>query len=402
MSGASIEIGSDVYAVWRRALRKQSGEPVTGNDPVLLPTLYEVGHYDNPQPGLWKKRLARRGPFIPVKIMLVDGDGVTQHTWANGLTLKCVVGNGTDADAEDEWAWCRSDAISQADYKHWLEFSRWKSDPPPLKSTSSETSTEKADAAETAGQVHGGPGHNSGNLTAFQEMREQLIGDCSEARSALRNPITSKVDADRMTDWGQRIAKMAKAADAARRAEQKPLEDAVAEIRRRYQLIIGEADSVTRAITAACDAFIRTERDRLRKIAEEEAKVAREAQMAERARIEEERARISRDDPIAAMTGSLPAMPPEPPPVAAIVSSPPKIMLGSGTVGNRRSLREPPATAVITDLAAAAAYYAAQQHPDLIALIQKLADKAAKAKAEVPGCVMSWQQQPSKQGSTAA
>lgn len=392
----------DIYAAWRDQIGRQSGAIKDDvKKPTYLPTLYQAGHYDNPQPGIWRKRQGRNGPFVPVKIMLVDErTGGTKHAWSGGLVLKCVVGMDATADAETEWPWCRSHAVSQDDYRYWMEHGRWIADPPPLKPSVPEASPSDGEREKVAAP-HGGPGHNSGDLDAFQRMRLDLMGDCSEARVALTKPIATSADADRLTDWSQRIAKMAKAAEASRRAEQKPHEDAVAEIRRRYQIIIGEAESVVRSMQVKCNEWLATEQAKQRKIAEAEAQARIDSQRAERAKAEAERAQMERNDPVAAMTGSLPELPPVPPVAVAVVAPVPKIMLGSGTVAPRRSLREAPATAVITDLGAAAAYYAAQRHPDLIALIQKLADKAAKAKAEVPGCMMSWQNNPNEQRGAA-
>jgi hypothetical protein len=121
----------------------------------------------------------------------------------------------------------------------------------------------------------------------------------------------------------------------------------------------------------------------------------RERLEAERKQAEAERAKMEADDPIAAMTGSLPELPelpPQPEPVEtfAPVIETPKIMIG--TTGNRRSAKAGPATATIVNLEAAALFYARQKNPDLIKLVQKLADKAAKAGAAVDGVRMSFQE----------
>jgi hypothetical protein len=67
-----------------------------------------------------------------------------------------------------------------------------------------------------------------------------------------------------------------------------------------------------------------------------------------------------------------------------------------GTQGNRRGMRAAPATATIVDLAKAAAYLAEIQHPDLIVLVQKVGNAAAKSRTQMPGVVMSWDE--AKQG----
>jgi hypothetical protein len=75
------------------------------------------------------------------------------------------------------------------------------------------------------------------------------------------------------------------------------------------------------------------------------------------------------------------------PPAPIVVT--PKILVG--TTGNRRGAGSAAATATIVDLAAAAEHLAIIEHSELIALVQKCADRAAKAKASMPGIRMSWE-----------
>ena len=71
----------------------------------------------------------------------------------------------------------------------------------------------------------------------------------------------------------------------------------------------------------------------------------------------------------------------------------PKVVLGTGRYGNRRSVGAPKAaeTATIVDLEKLAAHFAKQQHPELIEVLQKIANRAIKSRVEMPGVVFSWQ-----------
>src|SRR5262249_28989846 len=96
-----------------------------------------------------------------------------------------------------------------------------------------------------------------------------------------------------------------------------------------------------------------------------------------------------RDEPVLAHTDPEPVLPTAPPPPVVV---PVKAEL-VGTGARRSGVREPIATATILDLEAAAAHFAKMRHPDMVALIQKLANAAARSRARVtvPGCKMSWE-----------
>jgi hypothetical protein len=294
------------------------------------------------------------------------------------------------------WIACAKHPVSEAEYRHCLDTGRWASEPP--------TDVPHAEVAPDPAAPPARPrdwvppiGDNSGAVDTAAEKRSALMDDIAEARRYYKvHPIKTKADADKCENWRSRIAALAKEVEALRMAQRRPLLDELEEIQATYKPALDAAAACAGArgeLDTLGQAWLRAERERLRKEAEErahaEAEARRAAVEAERERIEAERALQKQDDPVAFHTTpepELPVLPEEDPVVAA-----PKVMIGTGA--QRRGFREERPTATITDLKAAAAYYADIKHPDLVALIQTLANAAARSKARmpVPGCRMSWE-----------
>lgn len=420
---------TDVYAYWRHCLKAVEKGPQSDSTSLhgyLLPTMYRAVEgavfqsIENPQPGLWKINVGggyRDGvkqpkQFVPMQIWLQDAAGVVVHQWGDGLVIGGTIDQEPATADQIERRWLGAAALSKADREFYVANGRWPEDPPePVSSARDvieletvETTTVHIGSAppQAKGSV---PGDNAGDLSAFRRMSEQIKGEIAEAQNYFaRNPIKTKADADKCENWRQRIYKLGKEADALRIAEKRPHDDAAAAVQALWKPLIDDATKGAKALEVTADTWAKAEEGRLRKIAEDQARArleadrkaqaeAREKAAKERAEQEAQIARIAADNPtIADELPELPELPPEPEPVPdVIVVDTPKIMLG--TTGNRRSAKATPATAAIVDLKAAAAFYAEQKHPDMIALIQKLADKAAKARSSVPGIAMSWEKQ---------
>lgn len=309
------------------------------------------------------------------------------------MTVGTTPVHGEDTGAM--WLQCAKHPVPEPAYRGRVSTGRWPWDPTenvdPAPAKSDEAAPPPLPPAP--GPREAVPGDNSGDLTSFRAMAEQLVGDVEESKAHfLRNAIKTKTDADLCENWRGRLAKAVKALDLRRRAELTPLEDRAAEINARYKPTLQAARAQIDALDNLGQTWVRAERERLRKEREAEARAKCEAERAaaeaEAERLEAERAKLERDDPIAAAHTPRPEAPvmPEAP---DIVVEAPKVLIGTGE--RRRGARAEVSTATITDLAAAAAYYAGVKHPELVALIQKLANQAARAKATVPGCVMSWE-----------
>lgn len=422
-------MGDDVYRHWRAKLE--------GKSAAFLATMYpanELGvvSIENPQPGLW---LTSRGggyingvkqdrTYLPLQIWLEDENGDKSHSWGEGLVVRGLIGQDVvEADAvarawmfgKDDRStdWTGPKAITTQERDHWLNNDHmWPWDPPPPVQTQPETMEFEVAAiavrTETVAPLARGsqPGDNSGDLSGYRGLRERIKGEIAEAINFFtRNPIKTKSDADKCENWRKRIWQLGLDAEAARKDEKAPHQEIVKEIDGRWMPLVQEAKEAAKVLEQTADTWVKAEQKRLRDEAEKKAReefLAEQKRRAEehkriqeeRKRAEEERAKMEADNPIAALTGSLPdvpELPPEPESVEAFVPiiEAPKIMIG--TTGNRRSAKEGPATATIVNLEAAARFYARQQNPDLVKLIQKLADKAAKAGAAVDGIRMSFQ-----------
>lgn len=310
-------------------------------------------------------------------LMLLDGAPIDDHVQQGKV-----------------WLQVARNPVRFADYDARMKNGSWPSSLPEVPTVAQKT--EDTPAAER------GPGDNSGDLDEYQRMRAEILGDADEAAAWLhRTKIATKPDADKAHDWGQRLSKAAKSADKARLAANEPLRRQIEENDKKWHAIIGPARERSAVLIKAAEDFGKAEVARIQKEQAEAARKKWEAEQAElkRKREEEAAARAA----AAAAQGEQPdadgVLPPEPvqelplAPPPPPVAPPPKLMLGTGTEGNRRSVRtKAPETATIVDLAAAAQFFAAQQHPELVALIQKLADRAIKARAKVPGIRFSWEQ----------
>ena len=318
---------------------------------------------------------------------LADGT-LTMHV--NGAPIEDPVAIGRT------WIESAKRPVQHKEYLTRASTGAWPSTLPPLKSKQIRTE-------DTEQEPERGPGDNSNDLDAYQQMRADVLGDIAEAQAYYaRNKISDKPSADKASDWADRLIKASKAADKARLAENEPLRRQIEENDLKWKAVIGPASTQGNLLRKMADDWGKAEVERLRKIAEDEAKRKWEEEKAERLRVFEEqqaKARAEREaQALQEEAAGVPPTPDEPEPTLDLPPPPkpvipePKVMLGSGQSGNRRSVKTAaPETATIIDLEAAAAFYAQQRHPDLIALVQKLADRAIKARASVPGIKFSWE-----------
>lgn len=329
-------------------------------------------HYAGPAVGIWRN----------------DGDGKL-NMQIDGIDIPEGVQRGKT------WLQVAKSPVAFADYKHRVATGEWRSDLPPVAAP-----TIKTEETEAAAR---GPGDNSGDLDTYQRMRAEILGDVAEATAFFsKTAITDKALADKATDWGARLVKFSKDAEKARLAENEPLRKQIEENDKKWKAISGPALVKGEQLRAAADAWGKAEIARIQKEQEEkrrkeweaeQAKLRQEREAAAEAARKAREAQAEHDadgvvpEPEPEPLPELPLAPP-PPPVAPA----PKLMLGTGTNGNRRSVKTaPPETATIVNLEAAAAFFARQSHPEIVTLVQKLADRAIKARAEIPGIQFSWQ-----------
>lgn len=261
------------------------------------------------------------------------------------------------------------------------------------------TSGAWPDTAPVVSASTPGPGDNSGDTESYERMRADILGDVSEAEAYYaRTKVETRDEANRAHDWGDRLIRSARRADALRKKENEPLRRQIAENDAKWNSIIQAGERKGDALRGIAEAWGRAEASRLKREAEEQ---ARERWQQEQEALQKAAAEASRlaaaatqhddDGLVIEEIAAAPPLPIEaepPPPVVPDV----KVMLGSGNSGNRRSVKTSlPETATITDLREAALHFATIQHPALVDLIQKLADRAIKSRAIIPGVRFSWQ-----------
>lgn len=367
--------GSDQWTYWRQALKGHIS-PIQESNPQS--GFYR--HYIDAPVAIWRDdnrihMLVDGGPVVDPVQMGRTWLSVAKHPVTKAAYDTKIATKAWPADLPEVAA--PVTAVTQA---------------PDAKSMATNGKSSEASGANLVRDADRGPGDNSGDLDAFQRMRADVLGDVAEAQAhCAKIKVETKDDADKLSDWADRLAKSGREAELARKAEKAPLLQAIADLDARWGGIVEPAMVTSKAMRSMADAWGKREADRLARIAADEAKKKWETQ---RAALIEEQNRRDAERPVQSSghddVPEAPHLDLTPPPHPVV--PPPKISLGTGTYGNRRSVKTaPPETASIVDLHAAVAFLAEQQHPDLVTLVQKIADRAVKSRATMPGIRFSWQ-----------
>ena len=313
---------TDVWDWWRNALAGMD-QPIDA---------------DSPQCGFYKIRDGKDGPWLPVMIRTGDAG-----------QLRCRVGDNSDADPFKIWTWCAGRPISKEDAK--VAF----------------------DTGNFPGDAPAAIGDNSGDLSLAEQIRDYA----AQALGWLKkHGIKDTASKDRAANYRQELLRLRKEADSQRVAEKKPHDDAAKAVQAKWVPLIDEADAAAEKLRGELGAFMVAEKRAAEKAAREKYEAEQRAAAAARAEVEAQRAKLMRDDPIAALTSPELELPPEP-----LCPEPVKIQAG-GQRGRKTGLREV-TRYVVTDHKAALAFFADSE--DVRELIGKLAERASKAGVAVPG-----------------
>lgn len=309
---------------WTRAL--------AGDNPEI--------YADAPQSGFYRMRLEKNGPWQPVMIRLQDG------------ILRCRVGNDSGYDPLRAWTYCANNPVSKAAARHAFDTGQWEGDaPPPI-------------------------GDNSASLSLVDQLRDYVAGTLAWLKG---RKIEDKPSADQAANRRAEILRLKGLVEKEWDAKALPHDQALSDLKKVYDSPVKEAENVNTQLRTLATEFARAEERRQRAEADAKHQAELKAAAAARAAVEEQRAKQKADDPIAFHTTPEPELPPLP-----AAPAPVKIALGgqAGKVAGLKSYWE----AEITDHKAALAHYA--NHPDVVALIQKLAkadSKTSKGTAAIPG-----------------
>lgn len=80
----------------------------------------------DPEPGFYKMRLTKGGPFVPVAIWIDQSVDPETGELLTDERLCCLV-NGQHRDPYRTWTWCASRPISEADYRYRIDYGEWAS-----------------------------------------------------------------------------------------------------------------------------------------------------------------------------------------------------------------------------------------------------------------------------------
>lgn len=329
----------DIYAYWRASLTQ------TTAGVELLPT--GSGVDDKPQPGLWKVRAEKGGPFLPLQIYLVNAAGAPVHTWGEDREVKGTL-NGQPCDVMRLHMHAR--AVSKEDWAYHAKHGRWP------------------------GEIEEpGIGHNSGAVTLADRVMSRIANALSWLAAT---GISSQIDADTAGNHRGAILAMKKEVEKEWSDKEEPHKKAIDGLKAIYKPLVEQLDSANVDLRAAVTVYGNKieAAENARRQAEYEAQL--KADRERREKEEAERAARMRVDPIAVMTEPTP--PPPPPPVVPEAF---KLRAG-GQIGKTMSMRTNTIYTVV-DHRAALAYFA--DHDDVKALVQKLATKVSKAGVVVPG-----------------
>ncbi|SOC45723.1 hypothetical protein SAMN05892877_117112 [Rhizobium subbaraonis] len=294
-------------------------------------------HEGQPEQGYYRTRF-KGGQWEPVAIYYPEGsDQIVAYR------------NGKEVDPGEAWNFCRTNPITYDAYVKAMDGKGFDDEP----------------ALATIGD-------NSGSDDPFDQIAQELAGEKEMAEEFLRSEIKTQADADKAGIWSKRLSDLAKRADNHRIVEKEPHLAASKAVDDKWRGPVGEAKDLSVALKRHIEPFLiakkREEEARARKAAEEAAALRRKAEEEARAaqqynvdpqEAEKKRAELLRQAQEAEK--------------AAEVRN-----AQAGRTGAKVSVRTDK-IGVVTDYGKAAAALVAMRHKDLIEIIDKLAQRAAKA-----------------------
>lgn len=299
------------YTYWRDAL---AGNFAPVHDGDAFPGFYKAKN--NPK---WAEKTGRSAYAVAI--------------WSTDDGMKAVrslgIGFTYPVEADDVFMWCHDKPITEDQYRAVAERGEfWPDEIPPALSNNPPEGEVEADEVDAA---------------------------IAAALAAMKEPITDQAGADRLGNHRDRLSKLYKSKEIARKAEKQPHLDAGAEVDAKFKPILTKIEVAGKAVKAVITKWLLAEDARLQAEAREKMK-AEEAARKEAA---------ANNEP--------------PPPAPMSVAERPKV----GTTGRATALRTYK-SAIITDYAKALAHYGKRVEVETI--IQQLADRDARADVVAPGC----------------
>lgn len=293
-------------------------------------------HEGDAQPGFYRKRVSRGGPFVPVAIWEQDGK-----------VIATVDGKPTAAD--DVWTYACQHPISEEVFRARADGKPWPD--------------EDASVTQSLAPPPAGMGDNAPPTDPAEILKGQI--EAASAGAARYAEITDDETADAAQSLRARLNELSGEADKAREKAKKPHLEAGKEIDAKWQPLVKAAKGAADAIKAALGAH----ETRKARAAAEAQRVADEARRAaEKAAADA----LEAGKPPPAIVPPAPAPEPAPEPAATI----------RGAYGRAASVKVVKVAKVVDQ---DAAYGGLRKHPEMVALIATLAQRATTAGVEVPG-----------------
>ncbi|WP_306049283.1 hypothetical protein [Oceaniradius stylonematis] len=305
----------DPWAWWQAALQDPNG---IGRGSLTISEAH-------PEQGYYRTR-DKGGDWEPVAIFYPEGSRELV-AYRNGREV---------AEIERLWTFCCRHPITYDAYQRAIDGRGWADEPP--KPTI---------------------GDNSGDEDPFEAIRVEMMGEVEQAREFIKQPITTKEAADKVGIWTTRVRKLGSRADDQRKVEKQPHLDAGRAVDDRWRELTDLAKEVTADLKDALKPYLqeqrRQEQERAREAAEEAERKRQEAMRAENDEAREKALEAAKEAEESAKPMNAQA----------------------GRTGAKVSIRVQK-VGIVTDYQKAATALADMKHPDMIKLIDQLANRAAK------------------------
>lgn len=310
---------ADEFQFWRDALDKK--------DVVITA--------DAPQCGYYKMRDGKDGPWVPVMI---------RHNEAGELVARVA---NERRDPYKIWTFCAGHPIAKDAARFAFENGRFADMPEETPRSNMPSDPYEALMVE---------------LEDKTAQAEKLLASGKAETDATSASMARNIQAQ--------LLAIKKRADGMHKAEKEPHLEAGRRVDEKFRFR-DAIDAVAVRLRKAFERFAKAEEDRLRAEAQRKFEAERKAAEEARKAAEEAQAKLLREDPIKALTDPEP----EPLPELPLAPEPVKVQVGGG-FGRKAGLKDD-WLAQVEDYKAAAVHFA--DHPDLKALVEKLATKAVKA-----------------------
>jgi hypothetical protein len=310
------------YAYWSEALKGNLG-------PV---------HDGDPQAGFYRRRLFKDGPFVPVAIWRHDGKMVA------------LVDGKNFADASDLWTWVCDKPITEAEYRKVIGGEGWSDEPR---------------AATMPSNLPSDP---------FEALKVEFAAEAEVAAELLARPVAEKAHADQIAVLTKRLSGIKNRATDLHKVEKQPSLDAGRAVDSKWRDLKEEPDTLSKKLKRHLDTYLqeqdRIERERQRIARDEAARIQREADDAARAA-----AATGDSQDVAEAERAADA-------AAAAEREAQARNASAGRTGAKVALRTF-VSAEITDFDVL--LMALKDRPEIIEVVQTLANRAAKSGVTLPG-----------------